>query len=233
MSKWTGNKWTDDEISFILDKFKEGKTIEEIHNTGKISRSKYAIECKIYGNIYDLLQTGKTHKEVAETYNISKKEVKEIEIKAFEMKNKTDTKTMYTNDTGYKYGESTSTNILDLNDFHNLNRTMNTVLSYYENIERLNKLKNSNTIDENFYNKLMEKLKDFTFDKEKIIDSIGVKNTSSKNIIESDTESNKSNKAEKTEKVYKNTNSYTNTNTYTKKTEDDGVYAKKITKRLI
>ena len=231
MSKFAGNKWTDDEISFILDKFKEGKTIEEIHSMGKISRSKYAIECKIYGNIYDLLQNGKTHKEVAETYKISKKEVKEIEIKAFEMKNKTDTKTVYTNDTGYKYGESSKTNILDLNEFHNLNRTMNTVLSYYENIERLNKLKGSNTIDEQFYTQLMGKLKEFVFDKEKIVESLNVKNISTSNKPsekeDSDTNSNKSNKSDKVPFI---NNGYI---PYVKKTEDDGVYAKKITKRLI
>jgi hypothetical protein len=49
------NKWTDDEKSFVINKFKDGLSIEEIHKTGKISRSKYAIELKVYNHIYDFI----------------------------------------------------------------------------------------------------------------------------------------------------------------------------------
>jgi len=169
------NKWTDEEKEFVLTEFKGGKTIEEICKSKKINRSEFAIKCKIYLTIYDQLQNGKEHSDVAIEFNKSKKEIKQIEKEAFEIKNKTDTKTMYTNDGGYKYGENKTQNTIDLNEFHHINRTMNIVLSYYENIERLNKLKKNDLIDEDFYNKLMVKLNNFTFDKEKIIESLILK----------------------------------------------------------
>ena len=174
------NKWTDDEKDFVLSQFKLGKTVDEIFNMNKIKRSRYAIECKIYGHIYDLIQSGSTHKNIAKEFDRTKEEIKEIEQKAFEMRNKSDNKTMYTQDGGYVYGEKKS-NIIDLNDFHHINRTMNTVLSYYENINRLNILKTNKIIDDQFYTDLMKKLNEFTFDKQKIIDSIDLSNLNSNN----------------------------------------------------
>lgn len=218
------NKWTDDEKNFILDKYKSGKSIEEIHKTGKINRSKYAIECKLYGHIYDLLQNGKSHSSVAKEFDKSVDEIKEIELKAFEMRNKSDTKTMYTGDGGYKYGETktkTSNGNDELSSFHNINRTMNTILSYYENIERLNRLKQSKTIDDDFYKQLMSQLNNFTFDKQKIINSLNSNNTNEKtNTSATDTKSDDSD--EKPKKKNKEL-----------KDEDDGLYMKKIKKRLI
>jgi hypothetical protein len=188
------NKWTDDEKKFIFDQYKTGKTIDEIFKMNKIKRSKYAIECKLYTHIYDLLQNGKTHSTLAKEFNKTKDEIKEIEKKAFEMKNQTDVKTVYTNDGGYKYNSTNSTNsnnsnnstnsnkitdsdiFLELGKIHNVNRTMNTVLCYYENIERLNQLYKSKTIDENFYKKILLQLNEFSFDKEKILKSLNQNN---------------------------------------------------------
>ena len=218
------NKWTEDEKNFIIDKFKEGNTIEEIHQMGKISRSKFAIECKLYGHIYDMLQNGKSHSDVALIFNISKKEVKNIEQKMFEMRSKTDTKTMYTNDGGYQYGENK--NILNLNEFHHMNRTLNTVITYYENIDRLNKLKENKTIEEDFYNELIKKMKEFTFDKQQIINSLNLKQnediTQNENIKKEDNGDKEDEKPKKEEKK-----------TYTKNSEDDDTYVKKHKKRLI
>jgi hypothetical protein len=191
---------------------------------GKISRSKFAIECKLYGHIYDMLQNGKSHSDVALIFNISKKEVKNIEQKMFEMRSKTDTKTMYTNDGGYQYGEHK--NILNLNEFHHMNRTLNTVISYYENIDRLNKLKENKTIEEDFYNELIKKMKEFTFDKQQIINSLNLKQnediTHNENIKKEDNRDIEDEKPKKEEKK-----------TYTKNSEDDDTYVKKHKKRLI
>lgn len=217
------NKWTEDEKNFIIDKFKEGNTIEEIHQMGKISRSKFAIECKLYGHIYDMLQNGKSHSDVAGEFNISKKEVKNIEQKMFEMRSKTDTKTMYTNDGGYQYGENK--NILNLNDFHHMSRTLNTVISYYENIDRLNKLKENNTIEEDFYNNLIKKIKEFTFDKQQIINSLNV----NVNVNVKPTESSETEKEVVVDKPKKEEKK----SSYTKNSEDDDTYVKKHKKRLI
>jgi hypothetical protein len=216
------NKWTEDEKNFIIDKFKQGNSIEEIHQMGKISRSKFAIECKLYGHIYDILQNGKSHSDVAEEFNISKKEVKNIEQKMFEMRSKTDTKTMYTNDGGYQYGEHK--NILNLNDFHHMNRTLNTVISYYENIERLNKLKENKTIEEEFYTELIKKVKEFTFDKQQIINSLDVKLVKEKDDSETKDTEKEELVVEKSKKEEKKT--------FTKNSDDD-TYVKKHKKRLI
>ena len=51
---------------------------------------------------------------------------------------------------------------------------MDTVLQFYENITRLNKLKKDNIIDESFYNDLIKKLNIFSFDKNKIICSLNM-----------------------------------------------------------
>jgi hypothetical protein len=216
------NKWTEDEKNFIIDKFKEGNSIEEIHQMGKISRSKFAIECKLYGHIYDMLQNNKSHADVAFIFNITKKEVKSIEQKMFEMRSKTDTKTMYTNDGGYQYGEHK--NIVNLNEFHNMNRTLNTVISYYENIDRLNKLKENKTIEEDFYNDLIKKVKEFTFDKQQIINSLDLKSSEQTDTITKNIEKEEELVVEKPKKEEKKT--------FTKNSDDD-TYVKKHKKRLI
>jgi hypothetical protein len=130
---------------------------------------------------------------------------------------------MYTNDGGYQYGENK--NILNLNDFHHMNRTLNTVISYYENIERLNKLKENKTIEEDFYNDLIKKIKEFTFDKQQIINSLNVKSTGQTDVKNDEENDDKEEVDEKPKKEEKKT--------YTKNSEDDDTYVKKHKKRLI
>ena len=236
------NKWTDDEKDFVLDEYKSGKNIEDIFNMKKIKRSKYAIECKIYSYIYDLLQNGKSHSHVAKELNRTKDEIKEIEQKMFEIKNQTDVKTMYTGNGGYKYGENNTA--VDLGNFHHLNRTMNTLLSYYENIERLNKLRLSNTIESDFYAQIMVKLNEFTFDKQKIIESLDINNmeTNKSANISVEFEKLPNHNLDHHNSDHHNSNHNSNHNTVTddkpkKKdkinTDSDGDFIKKITKRLI
>jgi hypothetical protein len=226
------NKWTEEEKDFVIDEFKKGNTVDEIFNMSKIKRSRYAIECKLYGHIYDLLQNGSSHEEVATQFNIKKKQVKEIEQKAFEMRNKTDTKTMYTNDGGYVYNSDKSQNnqtsqnsIVDLNDIYNVNRTMNAVINFYENMERLQKLKDNKTIDEDFYKELVNKLRDFNIDKDKIINSFKTTKTSSKSSQKQEEEPEPEQKEETKPKQTKSQSST--------KDDDDGTYVKKIRKRMI
>ena len=169
------NKWTEEEKKIVIKKFKEGLTPEQIKNTGKLeNRSAYAIELKIYNIIYDQLQNGDTYEDLAHDYNRTKDEIKEIEKKAFKKKHEYGmSPTQYTNDGGYTL--STTTPIAsDLGEFHHINRTMNTVLHFYENISRLNKLKQEKIIDEDFYNQLIKKLNKFEFDKDKIISSLDI-----------------------------------------------------------
>ena len=197
---YTANKWTDDEKSYVISKFKSGKSIDDIANSGKITRSKYAIELKVYNTIYDMLQMGMTPEEVAEDFNRSKKEIVEIEKKIFDMKQndmkqnnekskvKIEKNTPYFDNGGYKYNSSNNFNDLndlndlndinisstvnDFNDIHHFNRTMHIVLNFYENIDRLNTLKKNKTIDDDFYNDLIKKTNNFVIDKEKILNSL-------------------------------------------------------------
>ena len=105
---------------------------------------------------------------------------------------------------------------------HHVNRTMNTILCYYENIERLNRLKESKTIDDDFYKKLILQINEFAFDKEKILKSFEkTENISSDN--NSNDNSDKNDECEETPKKKEKSN----------KDEDDGFYMKKIKKRLI
>ena len=198
---YTANKWTDDEKSYVISKFKSGKSIDDIANSGKITRSKYAIELKVYNTIYDILQMGMTPEEVAEDFNRSKKEIVEIEKKIFDMKQndmkqnnekskvKIEKNTPYFDNGGYKYNSSNSSNssndlndinisstLNDFNDIHHFNRTMHIVLNFYENIDRLNTLKKNKIIDDNFYNDLIKKTNLFVIDKEKILNSLNNNN---------------------------------------------------------
>ena len=170
------NKWTDEEKKYVMKKYKDGMTPEQIHETGKINRSKYAIELKIYNTIYDQIQNGDTYEELATEYKKTKSDIKEIEKKIFEMKNKSSQQTPYTNDGGYVLNTSSQSipTLTELNEFHHVNRTMNTILHFYENISRLNKLKEEKIIDNDFYNALIKKLNKFEFDKDKIISNLDV-----------------------------------------------------------
>ncbi len=185
---YTANKWTDDEKSYVISKFKSGKSIDDIATSGKITRSKYAIELKVYNTIYDMLQMGMTHDEVAEEFNRSKKEIINIEKKIFDMKQNDDKSkvkheknTPYYNDGGYKYTDSNISSLnIDFNDIHHFNRTMHIVLNFYENIDRLNTLKKNKIIDDDFYNDLIKKTKEFVIDKNKILSILSEKNIDNK-----------------------------------------------------
>ena len=235
------NRWTDEEKNYVIKKFKEGLSPEEIHKTGKINRSKFAIELKIYNQIYDNLQKGDTYDEVSSEYDRTKQEIKDIEKKMFEMKNKSDQQTPYTGDGGYVYNPTSSP--LDFSELHHINRTMNTVLHFYENISRLQKLKSDKIIDDDFYNKLVQKLDKVNIDKDKVLNSLDPTNNNSnsnteqsdkkedKKTDEKEDKKNKSNKSEDTKPVKK----------FTKKkdeSDDDAsveieIPVKKLKKRLI
>lgn len=164
------NIWTDDEKDYVISKYKKGLTFEEMANSGKIKRSAYAIELKLSNIIYDKMQNGFSYAELSNEFNKPEKDIIDMEKKIFEMKNKSNNQTPYTNDGGYVLNQTN--NIYDFSDIHHINRTMHVVLNFYENIDRLNKLKQNKLIDNDFYNDLMKGINEFTFDKKKILDSL-------------------------------------------------------------
>jgi hypothetical protein len=146
--------------------------------------------------INDELSSGKSHKEVAKLFNRSKDEIKEMEAKSFEIRNKNVVNTQYTNDGGYEYKNNNSEkknlnieDLLDLSEFQHINRVVGTVVNFYENISRINKLKKDNIIDDDFYNQLLEKLENFKFDKDKILQSIDITNYKPNSTVEVKVES--------------------------------------------
>lgn len=176
---YQANKWTSDELDTVSEMFKNGKSYDEIHKSKKVSRSAYAIECKLVNMINDELSSGKSHKEVAKLFNRNKDEIKEMEAKSFEIRNKSAVNTQYTNDGGYEYKKNKSPEeLLDLSEFQHINRVVGTVVNFYENISRIHKLHKDNIIDEDFYNQLLQKLQDFKFDKDKILQSVDMTNYS-------------------------------------------------------
>ena len=88
------------------------------------------------------------------------------------MKNQSENKTMYTGNGGYDNKNTNNDVNFDLGGFHHINRSVNTVLCFYENIERLNNLLKSDIINNDFYTKILTELNNFTFDKEKFINSL-------------------------------------------------------------
>jgi len=162
------NKWTDEEHNFVIDNLKEGKTAEQIHKIGKLSRSCYAIECRINNFIYDQLSKGITYDKIEKLYKLTKEQVKSIEVAVFKQRNKDADKTQYTDDDGYVY----KTVQTDLSEIHNFNRNINTILHFYENIARINKLKKDNIIDSNLYDILNNQIEQFKLDKKDIFDIV-------------------------------------------------------------
>lgn len=231
------NRWTDEEKNYVIKKFKEGLSPEEIHKTGKVNRSKFAIELKIYNQLYDQLQKGDTYGEVATEYNRTKQEIKDIEKKIFEMKNKSDQPTPYTGDGGYVYNPTTSS--LDFSELHNINRTMNTILHFYENISRLQKLKSDKIIDDEFYNNLVQKLDKINIDKDKVLNSLEPSNINTNNITNTEQENKKSEKDDKKNKSEKDDVKPVKKFTKKKDESDDDasveieIPVKKLKKRLI
>ena len=222
------NLWTDEEKDFVMSKYKKGYSFKEIEETGKIKRSAYAIELRIGNIIYDKIQAGQTYEDLAEEYKKTKDDIIELEKKIFQMKHKLDNSTPYTNDGGYVLNSQNLDNFsVNLGDMHHVNRTMQTVLNFYENISRLNKLKQEKLIDNEFYNDIMKGLNDFTFDKQKIIDSIKFKKTE---------KSEKSAKIEKSDKIEKSEKTENPNKTYKKYDDSDSKddeIPKKMKKRLI
>lgn len=213
------NIWTDEEKDFVMSKYKKGYSFKEIEETGKIKRSAYAIELRIGNIIYDKIQAGQTYEDLAEEYKKTKDDIIELEKKIFQMKHKSDNSTPYTNDGGYILNSQNLDNFsVNLGDMHHINRTMHTVLNFYENISRLNKLKQEKIIDNDFYNDLIKGLNDFTFDKQKIIESIKLKKSEKTENTE------KAEKAEKTKKPEKK---------YEDSDSKDDEMPKKMKKRLI
>jgi hypothetical protein len=109
---------------------------------------------------------------------------------------------------------------------------MNTVLHFYENISRLNKLKQEKIIDDDFYNALIKQLNEFKFDKDKIISNIDVKNMISSSVSTTKKDNNTSTDEKKPSKK--------NTDKSSKKkdeSDDDSVEIeipiKKLKKRII
>lgn len=229
----TASKWTDDEKKYVLKKFKEGMTPEQIQKTGKINRSALGIKLKIYNIIYDQLQNGDSYDDLANEYKKTPDDIKEIEKEAFKKKHEYSAQqTSYTNDGGYTMSASSTTSSLDLSEFHNINRTMNTVLHFYENISRLNKLKQEKIIDDDFYNALIKQLNEFKFDKDKIISNIDVKNMTPSSVSTTKKNNNTSTDEKKSSKK--------NTDKSSKKkdeSDDDSVEIeipiKKLKKRII
>jgi hypothetical protein len=226
---YQANKWTQEELDTVSDMFKEGSTYEQIHKSKKVSRSPFAIECKIVTLINDELQSGKSHKEVAKLFNRTKSEIKDLESRAFEIKNKPSATTQYTNDGGYEYKKKkTPEELLDLSEFQHINRVVGTVVHFYENISRLNRLHDENIIQDDFYKKLINKINDFEFDKDKIIQSIDFSNYKKSDNNDDNYDDNSSDK--KSDK--KNNKNDTNDNSSDKKEETKTLTKKKYGKRM-
>jgi hypothetical protein len=249
------NKWTDEEEKGIIKKFKElnkssdfdVKIFDEIKDSTNSSRSANAIKIRIYNHIANLLKNNGTYDSVGKQFNISKKQLKEIEKESEENKNnfkdnfkdnqkdnqkdnkekKSDStqnkdivKTQYTNDGGYNINEEGNEktdidldNVVDLGNFHHVNRIMDAVLKYYENISRLNKLKSEKIIDDDLYHIFVNKLKEFKFDKFSIINGLNVyDNINNINNINNKDDSDNIDKTEKIKTKSKSDNKSVNSN---------------------
>lgn len=243
---YQANKWTQDELDTVSDMFKNGKSYDEIHKSKKVSRSAYAIECKLVNMVNDEIQSGKSHKEVAKLFNREKGEIKNMEAKAFEIKNKSTVNTQYTNDGGYEYKKKSNNNsnlnlnggeksdLLDLSEFQHINRVVGTVANFYENISRLNKLKDDDIIDKDFYKQLMKRIKEFTFDKDKLLKSIDMSNynnDNSNNDDENNDNNDNNNFSDKSESKHKAEKEEKDENQ--DKTESKTLTKKKYAKRII
>jgi hypothetical protein len=169
---YTANRWTPEEIETAVGLYKKGKDYKYI--SGKIDgRSPFAIQCKLETYVLDKINNGSTYKSLAKDLNKPEEDLKimyESQFKRNATKNGNQPTTNSSNN-------SHTSNYTQMNNFIAapntafglINRIMTPFIEYNENLEKLEKLKESGTLDGKIYKEIKKILNANPIDPEKFI----------------------------------------------------------------
>lgn len=165
---YQGKKWTEEELSTLLDLIKKGKDYKYIST--KITRSEFAVKCKFEYYIFEKISNKKsTTKELAKELKLTEEEITDAYQSQFKRNmsqnggNKTDT-------TMTNMNTSTNTNILQLgsvNSYSIINRILTPYIEYHSNLKKLEEIKD--VIDKKTMKKIKEILDSIEFDSDKYL----------------------------------------------------------------
>jgi len=164
---YQAKKWTEDELTTLLDLIKKGKDYKYIST--KITRTEFAIKCKFESYIFEKISNKKlSTKELAKELKLTEEEITEAYQSQFK-RNMTQHGGSGTNNND-KVNKESNTNILQLgsvNSYSIINRILTPYIEYHKNLIQLEDIKD--VIDKKTYKKIKEILDGIEFDSDKYL----------------------------------------------------------------
>ena len=171
---YQAKKWTEEELSTLLDLIKKGKDYKYIST--KITRSEFAVKCKFESYIFEKISNKKlSTKELAKELKLTEEEITEAYQSQFK-RNMTqnggsgEINKVNGGINSVNGGINSSTNILQLgsvNSYSIINRILTPYIEYHENLKKLEEIKD--LIDKKTMKKIKEILNGIEFDTDKYL----------------------------------------------------------------
>ena len=168
---YQGQKWTDEELSTLLDLIKKGKDYKFIST--KITRSEFAVKCKFESYIFEKISSKKaTTKELAKELKLTEEEISDAYQSQFKRNMSQNGGTTKNNSVngGVNNQVNSGINILQLgsvNSYSIINRILTPYIEYHENLKKLEEIKDG--IDKKTMKKIKEILNGIEFDSDKYL----------------------------------------------------------------
>jgi hypothetical protein len=160
---YTAKKWTPEEVTKAVGFFKKGKDYKYISD--KIDgRSAFAIQCKLESYILEKINSGMTYANLAKDFNKSEADLKKMYESQFN-RNSSKNGGATTNVTTSSPTFTASPN----SAYGMINRIMTPFIEYHENLEKLSKLKENETISSKTYKEIKKILDNNAIEPEKFI----------------------------------------------------------------
>lgn len=164
---YQGKKWTDEELSTLLDLIKKGKDYKFIST--KITRSEFAVKCKFESYIYEKISNKKaTAKELKKELKLTEEEITDAYQSQFKRNMTQNGGSTHNNKVASEV--NSGTNILQLgsvNSYSIINRILTPYIEYHENLKKLEDIKD--VIDKKTMKKIKEILDSIEFDSDKYL----------------------------------------------------------------
>jgi hypothetical protein len=192
---YTAKKWTPEEVTKAVGFFKKGKDYKYISD--KIDgRSPFAIQCKLESYVLEKINSGMTYANLAKDFNKSEAELKKMYESQFNRnasKNGGATTTIATS-------SSPSFTASPNSAYGMINRIMTPFIEYHENLEKLLKLKENETISSKTYKEIKKILDSNAIEPEKFITQLRMTSETKRiNPVKSDSKTDESDDSDKSD----------------------------------
>jgi hypothetical protein len=171
---YQSKKWTEDELSTLLDYIKKGKDYKYIST--KITRTEFAIRCKFESYIFEKITNKKaTIKDLAKELKLTEEEITDSYQSQFKRNMTQNGGTMQNNNNNNKINNEVNIgqNIFQLgsvNSYSIINRILTPYIEYHSNLKKLEDIKDM--IDKKTYKKIKEILNGIDFDSNKYLSQL-------------------------------------------------------------